>query len=51
MKIISFSLCTSLALLGSIGCGNSNNPGSGIVGSAGVGPNAGRWGDQWRAGV
>jgi hypothetical protein len=30
MKTIPFSLCTGVALLGSIACGNSNTPGSGI---------------------
>jgi len=36
MKIIPFSSCIGLALLGSIACGNSNGPGSGIVGAAGA---------------
>ena len=38
MKTIPFSLCTGIALLGSIACGNSNTPGSGVISGAGAGP-------------
>ena len=38
MKIIPFSLCVGLAVLGPIACGNSNTPGSGVAPSAGSGP-------------
>jgi hypothetical protein len=43
MKIIPFSSCIGLALLGSIACGNSSSPGSAITGTAGAGqtPSAG----------
>jgi len=58
MKTIPFSLCTGVALLGSIACGNSNTPGSGIstggsgqvpvvtggTGSSGPGPIVGNGG-------
>jgi len=40
MKTIPFSLCTGVALLGSIACGNSNTPGSGLSPSGGNGPAA-----------